>query len=177
MCLYKRFDRAQLLFTQAVILRLSSHRLKPEFSLTARTLHVYMHSRLFTGDKVKSKAPVSKYGRAHGQILRWALTGHLTNKAQRRPQAVRCSEQLGIRRSRSNSGYENGAFWRRLHLGKRQSEVTASTKPRAVRSKENLMAPCGFVVAENSVLRDLHIWRLTHKCRLYSVPDCRQVPA
>jgi len=61
----KRAGDSKLLFAQAVILRLSDHRLKPEFSFAVRTLHVNVHSGLFPGEKVKPEAPITKYCRAH----------------------------------------------------------------------------------------------------------------
>jgi hypothetical protein len=57
--------RPKLLLTQAVILRLGDHRLKPEFGFAVRALHVDVHSGLLSREKVKSKAPVAKYRRTH----------------------------------------------------------------------------------------------------------------
>ncbi len=61
----KRSGGPKLLFALAVILRLSDHGLKPEFSFAIRTLHMNVHSRLFPREKVKPEAPIAKYCRAH----------------------------------------------------------------------------------------------------------------
>ena len=65
MFLNERPGSPKLLLTQTVILRLGDHRLKPEFGFAVWTLHVDVRSGLFPREKVKSKAPIAKYGRTH----------------------------------------------------------------------------------------------------------------
>ena len=80
--------RADLLVRQAVIVRQRNGWLKPELSLTVRTLHMDVHPGLFSREKVKSKATIAENCWTHGrQLTRRRSVWHITIKSAPKPDA------------------------------------------------------------------------------------------